>query len=407
MRTLREKHILLGVGGGIAAYKAAEIVRRLGACGATVQVAMTRAAVEFITPLTMQALSHRPVACDLLSARDDAEIGHIKIAQEADAVLIAPATADLIARAAAGLADDMETAALLATSAPVVIAPAMNSFMYRHPAVVRNLDELRKLGYRVVAPDRGELACGYEGEGRLPDADDLLQELAAALTTQDLAGCRVLVSAGPTCEPIDPVRHLTNRSSGRMGYAVARAAWRRGARVTLVSGPTALATPRGCDVIAVRTAAEMNDAMRARVTETDVVIMVAAVADYRPRQVATRKIKKKADDMVLELERTEDVLAGLSGARGERVLVGFAAETDDLRANAIEKLKKKGLDLIVANPVGGADTGFDVETNSALLIDRAGTEKRSGLLSKDELADVILDEVSRLRTTRGRNVREA
>ena len=368
---------------------------------------MTRAATQFITPLTLQTLSRRPVACDILSTREDAEIGHIKIAQDADAILVAPATADLIARAAAGMGDDMVTAALLATNAPVVVAPAMNSFMLKHPAVVRNLEELRKFGYRIVAPSSGELACGYEGEGRLPDADDLLQELAAALTRQDLAGARVLVSAGPTCEPIDPVRHITNRSSGRMGYAVAAAAYRRGARVSLVTGPTALAIPRGCDAVPVRTAAEMNDAMRARVTDSDVVVMVAAVADYRPRQAATRKLKKKADEMVLELERTDDILAGLAGARGQRVVVGFAAETDDLRANALEKLKKKGLDLIVANPVGAADTGFDVETNSALLIDRAGSEKRSGLLSKDELADVILDEVVRLQSARDRNAREA
>ena len=402
LRALRGKRVLLCVGGGIAAYKAAEVVRRLVASDASVQVAMTRAAMQFITPLTLQTLSRRPVASDLLSASEDAAIGHIRISQETDGVLVAPATADLIARAAAGMGDDMVTAALLATTAPVVVAPSMNTFMLHHPAVQRNLETLKSFGHRIVTPSSGELACGYEGEGRLPDADDLLQELAAAMTSRDLEAARVLVSAGPTCEPIDPVRHITNRSSGRMGYAVAAAAWRRGARVTLVSGPTALAAPRGCETVAVRTAAEMNEAMRARVTESDVVVMVAAVADYRPRRAASRKIKKNDDAMTLELERTDDILAGLAAARGRRLLVGFAAETDDLRSNALKKLRGKGLDLIVANAVGPADRGFDAATNSALLIDATGGERDSGLVSKDELADVILDEVVRLRGERGR-----
>jgi phosphopantothenoylcysteine decarboxylase/phosphopantothenate--cysteine ligase len=407
MHILQSKRVLLCVCGGIAAYKSAEIVRRLVACNATVQVAMTRAAMQFITPLTLQALSRRPVASELLSVDEDARIGHIRIAQETDAVLVAPATADLIARAAAGMADDMVTAALLATSAPVVVAPSMNTFMLHHPATARNLETLRTFGYRVVAPARGDLACGYEGEGRLPDADDLLAELAAALTPQDLDGCRVLLSTGPTCEPIDPVRHITNRSSGRMGQAIAGAAWRRGAHVTIVSGPTALLPLRGCETIPVRTAAEMNDAMKDRVTESDVVVMVAAVADYRPRRAAPQKIKKNDAEIVLELERTEDVLAGLAAARGRRLLVGFAAETENLRGNALKKLASKGLDLIVANAVGEADRGFDVETNSALLIDATGVEKQSGLVTKDELADMILDEVVRLRSVQKRAVRKA
>jgi phosphopantothenoylcysteine decarboxylase/phosphopantothenate--cysteine ligase len=235
----------------------------------------------------------------------------------------------------------------------------------------------------------------------------LLAELAAALSPQDLDGCRVLVSTGPTCEPIDPVRHITNRSSGRMGHAVASAAWRRGARVTIVSGPTALPPVRGCETVSVRTASEMNDAMRGHVTESDVVVMVAAVADYRPRRAAAQKIKKRDAELVLELERTEDVLAGLAAARGRRLLVGFAAETENLRANARKKLESKGLDLIVANAVGAAGSGFDVDTNSALLIDAAGGEKQSGLVTKDELADMILDEVVRLRSLQGRAIRKA
>jgi phosphopantothenoylcysteine decarboxylase/phosphopantothenate--cysteine ligase len=285
------------------------------------------------------------------------------------------------------------TAALLATRAPVVVAPAMNTHMLEHPAVVANVDRLRGFGHRVVAPDAGELACGYEGPGRLPNADALVAELEAALSEPDLSGRHVLVSAGPTREPIDPVRYVSNRSSGRMGYAVAAAALRRGARVTLVSGPTSLQPPRGCEVVRVETAAEMSDALRSRVTAADVVVMVAAVADYRPSEVATAKIKKKAARLELSLEKTEDILSGLAAARGRRVVVGFAAETNDVRANAIAKLQDKGLDLIVANDVAAPGSGFEVATNAALLIDREGREVATGLVTKDELADRVLDGV--------------
>ena len=396
MRTLRDRRVLLCVGGGIAAYKSAEFVRRLSGVGAEVQVAMTAAAREFITPLTLQTLSQRRVALDLLDERDDAEIGHIRLARCADLIFVAPATADLIAKFAAGLASDIVTATVLAANAPVVVAPAMNTQMLEHPATRRNLGTLESFGYRIVEPSAGALACGYEGAGRLPDVDDLLAEAAAALSPQDLRGRRVLVSAGPTWEPVDPVRHLTNRSSGRMGFTLAAAAWRRGAHVTIVAGPTALPTPRGCEVVRVHTAAEMNSAMLERVTASDVVLMVAAVADYRPKDIAKRKIKKAGENLTLELERTDDVLAGLSKARGNRILVGFAAETDELRKNAIEKLRKKGLDLIVANDVSEPGSGFDVETNAALLIDAAGNERHSGLVDKDDLAETILDEVVEL-----------
>ena len=247
MRSLRGRRVLLGVGGGIAAYKSAEVIRRLGSAGADVQVAMTRAATRFITPLTLQTLSHHPVATDLLSESEDAAIGHIRLAEEADAMLIAPATADLIARLAAGLADDMITATALVTRAPLLVAPSMNTLMLEHPATRANMATLRGYGYRLIEPGSGELACGYEGAGRLPEPEDLVQEVAAALSSQDFRGLRVVVSAGPTCEPIDPVRHISNRSSGRMGYALASAAWRRGAAVTLVSGPTGLAIPRGVE----------------------------------------------------------------------------------------------------------------------------------------------------------------
>jgi phosphopantothenoylcysteine decarboxylase/phosphopantothenate--cysteine ligase len=396
MKALREKNVLLCVGGGIAAYKTCELVRRLNDCGCQVQVAMTKAAASFVTPLTLQTLSRRPVATDLLNASEDAAIGHIRIAERADVVLVAPATADLVARMANGLADDIVTAALLVARAPVVVAPSMNSNMLAHPAVTANLERLRAFGYRIVEPDSGELACGYEGPGRLPDAPELLDELAAALSEPDLRGRRVLVSAGPTREPLDPVRFISNRSSGRMGFAIAAAARRRGAEVVLVSGPTTLRAPRGCAVVRIETASEMNEAMRSRVTWADAVVMVAAVADYRPKEVSGHKIKKGAERLDVTLEKTEDVLTGLAAARGRRVLVGFAAETDDVVRNAEAKLERKGLDLIVANDVGAPGAGFDVETNSAVIIGRDGSRTETGLVSKDDVADQLLDRIVEL-----------
>ena len=401
MGALNGKRVLLCVGGGIAAYKSAELVHQFIAAGASVQVAMTKAALEFISPLTLQTLSKQRVATDILSVSDDAEIGHIRIGDEADAVIVAPATAGLISRMASGMADDVVTAALLVTTAPVVVAPAMNTNMLEHPAVRENLDRLAGVGHRIVAPDSGELACGYEGPGRLPDPRVLVEETVAALSDRDLAGFRVLVSAGPTREPLDPVRFISNRSSGRMGYAVAEAAQRRGAEVTLVSGPVALAPPRGCRVIYVETAAEMNEAMRAHVVASDLVVMVAAVADYRMAEASPSKIKKHDGGLELALERTEDILTGISRARGRRVVVGFAAETEDLIENAVSKLTRKGLDLIVANDVTEEGSGFDTETNSAVLIDASGTQERTGLIAKTELAELILDRSTGLLTERG------
>lgn len=402
MRELHGKTIVLCVGGGIAAYKAPDVVRRLMAAGATVHVAMTKGAQAFVTPLTLQAVSRRPVATDLLDPGEDATIGHIDLADRADLVLVAPATANLISRMAHGAADDIVTAVILATRAPVVVAPAMNSNMLAHPAVTANVEILRGFGHRIVAPDRGELACGHEGEGRLPDADVLVAEARAALSSQDLAGATVLVSAGPTREPVDPVRVLTNRSSGRMGYAVAEAALRRGADVILVSGPTAIAPPRGARVIAVETAAQMHSAVRDQVTAADVVIMVAAVADYRPANPTKSKIKKvdDEDELLLRLEKTEDILGGLRATRGNRILVGFAAETDNVIENALAKLERKKLDLIVANDVSAEQVGFDVATNAATLLDRNGGRTDTGLIGKDELADMILDQVVDLRAAK-------
>jgi phosphopantothenoylcysteine decarboxylase/phosphopantothenate--cysteine ligase len=396
VKSLDGKRVLLGIGGGIAAYKCADLVRKLAAEGADVQVAMTRAARNFVSPLVLQTLSKRPVALELLDAHEDAAIGHIRIAEEANVVLVAPATADLIARMALGIADDIVTTALLVAKCPVVVAPSMNSNMLEHPTVTRNLETLRSFGHRIVESDRGELACGYEGAGRLPDAEALIAEVVAALAPKDLVGKRVLVSAGPTREALDPVRYLTNRSSGRMGYAVASAAWRRGASVTLVSGPTSLAAPRGVERVSVTSAAEMHDAMLSRAPSSDVVVMVAAVADYRPAQVADLKIKKrKGEALSLELAENEDILAALGRLPGKRVLVGFAAETNDLVKHARDKLERKKAHLIVGNDVTMPGAGFETETNAAVLVDASG-EKQTGLVSKDALADLILDRACEL-----------
>lgn len=396
MGSLDGRRVLLGIGGGIAAYKCADLVRRLTAEGADVQVAMTRAARDFVSPLVLQTVSRHPVALELLDPHEDAAIGHIRIADQADVVLIAPATADLIARMALGVADDIVTAALLVARCPVVVAPSMNTNMLGHPAVRRNLETLASFGHRIVESDRGELACGYEGAGRLPDAEALVAEVAAALARKDLAGRRVLVSAGPTREALDPVRYLTNRSSGRMGYAVAAAAWRRGADVTLVSGPTSLASPRGVERVDVVSAAEMHAAMLSRAPASDVVVMVAAVADYRPAKPASAKIKKKAGEAItLELAENEDILAALGRLPGRRFLVGFAAETSDVLGHAREKLERKGAHLIVGNDVTQPGAGFETETNAAVLVD-AGGQCHTGLVSKDALADRILDRVLEL-----------
>ncbi len=403
---LTDRHVLLCVGGGIAAYKAAELVRELDRAGAAVQVAMTRAATSFITPLTLQTLSRRPVATDLLDAGQESAIGHIRLAEQADVVLVAPATADLIARMAAGMADDIVTAALLVNRAPVVVAPSMNTNMLEHPAVQSNLRRLAEWGCRVVPSDEGELACGWTGVGRLPDAALLVEEVRAALSPKDLAGVRVLVSTGPTREALDPVRYLTNRSSGRMGMEVAAAALRRGAEVDLVCGPVSIPTPRAARVVRVESAAQMQRAVEDRVASSDVVVMVAAVADYRPAEVAAGKRKKEPGaptSWTLELEQTTDILAGVAAAAGERIVVGFAAETRDVARYGRDKLVRKGLDLVVANDVSAEGAGFDVATNRALLIDADGGEEDSGLVGKDELAERIIDRIVELRRRRGRD----
>ncbi|MBX3028086.1 bifunctional phosphopantothenoylcysteine decarboxylase/phosphopantothenate--cysteine ligase CoaBC [bacterium] len=403
---MQGRRVVVGLSGGIACYKVPELVRLLRAAGARVRVVMTRSACQFITPLTLQTVAGEPVATDLFDLTQESEIGHIRLADDADAIVVAPATANLIGRAAAGLGDDLLTTVLLATRAPVLLAPAMNVHMWENALVQENLARLQRHGWRVIAPGVGSLACGYEGAGRLAEPPVIAAEVARALSPQDLAGQRVLVTAGPNREPIDPVRFLSNRSTGRMGYALASAAWRRGAEVVLVSGPTALADPHGVRCVRVQTAAEMHDAVQRELAPATVLVMAAAVADYRPAVVRSQKLKKTDGPLQLELTRTIDILGALRGRAGRRLVVGFAAETEDVEANAERKLAAKGLDLIVANDVSAPNVGFEVDTNAVTLID-AGGRRAVPLASKDEVADRILDRVAELLAGRAQSPKAA
>ncbi len=406
--------VALGVTGGVAAYKAAELVRRLQQDGLEVEVIMTRHAQEFITPLTFAALTGRKVITEMFSADDSAPanvesaIEHIAVAQRIDALVIAPATANSIAKLAQGLANDFLSTLALATTAPVIIAPAMNVNMWEHPATQLNLETLRARRVRIVAPDEGYLACGMIGSGRLASV-----EAIAAATVRDVLGIKhdlaaetVLITAGPTCEDVDPVRYLTNRSSGKMGYGLADAARRRGARVILVSGPTALTAPDGVEFISVRTAAEMHRAVREKLAESTAVIMAAAVADFRPSNPASAKIKRGSGKLTLELESTPDILADISrestsssNAQNRRIIIGFAAETNDVAASARKKLVSKNADLIVANDVTEPGAGFDGDTNIVTLYSRDAEEVRLPKMSKFDVAGRVLHELVRLRST--------
>jgi len=395
--------ITLGVTGGVAAYKAAELVRRLQQEGFTVEVVMTRAAGEFVRPLTFAALSGKKVITDLFAesggeANVESAIEHIAVAQRTDLLLVAPATADILAKFARGISDDFLTTLYLATSAPVVVAPAMNVNMWNHPATQENLDLLRCRGVQIVDPDEGYLACGMTGAGRLAGQESIVAAVREVLRIRrDLAGQTVLLTAGPTQESIDPVRFLTNRSSGRMGYCVAETAAQRGARVILVSGPTALETPANVTRIDVRTAAEMLSAVEQNFTRANIAIFAAAVADYRPAVPATTKIKRSADQgITLQLVPNTDILATMAGKKGDRLIVGFAAETDRVAENARKKLKDKHADLIVANDVTAEGAGFDVDTNVVTIFSRDGRDLPLPKLSKTEVAHRILDEVVRL-----------
>jgi len=392
--------LVLGVTGGIACYKAVELVRLLVKDGFVVQVIMTRGAMEFVTPLTFQTLSGMPVATETFNLTQESEIGHINLADSADLFVIAPATANVIGKIAAGIADDLLTTVLMATKAPVLIAPAMNIHMYENPILQENVRKLRRLGYHFIEPAEGYLACGYEGKGRLPEPEKILEEIRRLLKKKDLVGEKLLITAGPNREPLDPVRYLSNRSSGKMGYALARAAIRRGAEVTLISGPTELEPPAGARLTSVTTAAEMRHAVLEEFSGCTALIMAAAVSDYRPVDFARKKIKRGKCPIELRLEPNPDILKEISTRKNGKMLVGFAAETGELVANAAKKLKDKNLDMIVANNVSEAGAAFDVDTNVATILDRAGTVRSLPLMSKDELAEQILDHLLVLKNQR-------
>lgn len=396
-RAKRPKTVVLGVSGGIACYKAVELVRLLVREGFTVQVIMTREAMEFVTPLTFQTLSGRPVATEIFSLTQESEIGHINLADQADLMIIAPATANIIGKLASGIADDLLTTVLMATRAPVLVAPSMNIHMYENPILQENIRKLKRLGYHIMEPVEGYLACGYEGKGRLPEPQDIMEQIQGLLKKKDLTGERLLVTAGPNHEFLDPVRFISNRSSGKMGYALARQGMRRGAEVTLVSGPTSLVPPAGVRLVAVKSAAEMRQAILKEFPKATAVLMAAAVADYHPEKFMPKKIKKGAGTLKLTLKATPDILRELGMRKNGRILIGFAAETESLVANAKKKLRDKKLDLIVANDVTQEGSGFDADTNVATLLDRTGAVQALPLMSKDDLADRIYDHLIALK----------
>jgi phosphopantothenoylcysteine decarboxylase/phosphopantothenate--cysteine ligase len=392
--------LALGVTGGVAAYKAAELVRRLQQEKLDVQVVMTRAAQEFITPLTFAALTGQKVITDIFAAAGsgpanvESAIEHIAVAQRIDLLLVAPATADILGKFAHGIAEDFLSTLYLATKAPVVVAPAMNVNMWEHPATQQNLAALRARGVHVVDPDEGYLACGMTGAGRLAASESIFKKVCEVLGLRhDFAGQTVLVTAGPTCEDLDPVRFLTNRSSGKMGYALAEAAQRRGARVILVSGPTDLKIPEGVDWVPVRSTEQMQRSVVERAREASVAIMAAAVSDYRPAAAQDKKIKRGDGTFTLELEPTPDILAELGREKANRILVGFAAETNHVAENARGKLQRKAADMIVANDVTQAGAGFDADTNIVTLFFRDGRELALPQLHKFDVANRILDQV--------------
>lgn len=388
---LMDKQVILGVTGGIAVYKAVELLRLLTKAGADVHVIMTRAAQEFVTPLTFQTLSANPVHTELFNLIAEREIGHIALADRADLLIVAPATANIIAKVACGIADDMLTTTIMATKAQLLIAPAMNVNMYTNPIYRENEEKLRRAGHLFVPPEKGSLACGWEGEGKLAAPEAICEAALAALTGKDLAGQTIMVTAGPTREELDPVRFISNHSSGKMGYALAQVAQRRGARVLLVSGPVCLKAPYGVELVKVESAREMHAVVTARAVECSVVVKAAAVADYRPVERNSAKIKKQSDEMALSLTKNPDILADLGLMNPHPFLVGFAAETDNLDVCATKKLTDKNLDMIVANDVSQHDAGFNVDTNRARIFFRDGRTVENPLMSKHELAAAILD----------------
>ena len=390
------KTIVLGVTGSIAAYKAVDLASKLVQAGIGVDVVMTDSAAKFVTPLSFRSITHRPVHTDMFAPVADFNIEHVALAERADTVVIAPATANTIAKLATGLADDLLSCTVLATKAPLILAPAMDVGMYQNQVTQENLGKLRSRGYIIVGPAHGRLASGLEGMGRLVEVSEILAAIHQVLgRSGDLAGKRLVITAGGTQEPIDPVRYIGNYSSGKMGYAVAEAARNRGAIVTLISASTTVPPPLGIDVVQVQTALQMRKAVIEKAAGADTLIMAAAVADYQPLSIAGDKIKRQPEKLSLELMKTPDILSEVSG---DLIKVGFAAESEELIENATSKLKAKGLDLIVANDITDADSGFGVDTNRVILIDRSGKVDHLPLMSKLEVAHKILDRVAKLLT---------
>jgi phosphopantothenoylcysteine decarboxylase/phosphopantothenate--cysteine ligase len=401
---VKGKTIVIGVSGGIAIYKIADLCSKLTQQGADVWVLMTESATKFVQPITFQALVRNPVLTDTFQEPNPAVISHIDVADRADLFLVAPATANIIGKMANGIADDIVTTSYLATKAPVWIVPAMNVNMYHHPAVQNNMRRLAEYGYRFIEPTEGYLACGWIGKGRLAEPADILQQIALFFDEgqrRDMEGIRLLVTAGATREAVDPVRFFTNHSSGKMGYAIAEAAAKRGAAVTLVSGKTNLTPPAGVEFVEVISAEDMYQEVISRYEKMDVVVKSAAVADYRPKRVHNQKMKKQPGDMVLELERTRDILAELGKRKTHQILVGFAAETENVEANARGKLERKNADMIVANNVTQSGAGFGTDTNIVTIYQKDGASMELPQMSKAEIADRLLDAVLKFRTEQG------
>lgn len=391
---LADKCIVVGITGGIAAYKVPDLVSRLTKAGADVHCIMTQSAEHFVTPLTLQTVSRNPVTTQMFETPREWDVRHISLADRADMLVVVPATANIIGKVSAGIADDMLSTTIMAVQSPVLFAPAMNVHMYKNPIVQDNITRLKSYGYHFLEPETGRLACGYEGKGRLPDIDVIFDKIRSFFNTKkDLSGKTYLITAGPTREFVDPVRFLTNRSTGKMGYALARAASDRGARVILVSGPVSIPVPDGVNHIPVISASDMFQAVKNYYRESDVIIKSAAVADYTPKTKSEIKLKKGEGDLSLELSRTTDILRYLGENKGSRILVGFAAETDHLVENAVKKVRDKNLDLIVANDVTVPGAGFGTDTNIVKLLYRDGLIEELDKMSKDKVAHKILDRI--------------
>lgn len=395
---LKDKTVVIGVSGGIAVYKTLDVVSRLRKLGVNVNVIMTKSATEFVTPLSFQSLSQNYVVCDMFEDPKTWDVEHISLAKRADVFLIAPATANVIGKIANGIADDMLTTTVMATKAKVLIAPAMNTNMYENPILQRNINTLKELGYNFVEPESGRLACGDTGKGKLASPETIVDEVVKLLSKdQDLKGKSIIVTAGPTVESIDPMRYITNRSTGKMGYSIAKEAIERGADVTLITGPTNLTPPQNLKkLVKIESAKDMYEAVLENLDENDVVIKSAAVADYKPKNYSNKKIKKSDDDLAIELDRNKDIAQEIGKIKNNKILVGFAAETNDLIENASLKIKKKNIDFIVANDLTKEGAGFGVDTNIVKIIDKEGNITEYPKMKKEEVANIILDKIKEL-----------